>query len=709
MAISNFDLFEIQEKPAIVLCNPDLVQIYSLDASYEISIKLKWNAQSEFSFSYPKFIGNIALDAFDYIEGKRIISVENIGYFIITDVQDDFDGSVPIKTITALSIDSELVYKKINLFTGTFKFYDPIITTGSPNLLGTVLSLVPNWTIANVDSSLIDIYRTFNVSDTNIYQFLTTDVSVAYNCVFIFDYTGRTISVIPATNPIAETIIFLSFDNLLKNTQYKEISNEISTCLYCYGGNNLTIRNVNPLGTNTIYNFVYYKTTQWMTQGLIDALTAWEAKVNFYKPSYDALLLQLGDYNTILISQQSQLAELQTVLSADQQVRAVRVAAGLDTTEIDAKIAVDQQNILNQNLLIEVTQTSINDITIQLSNINFSLAFSNTDNFTSEQVLELNNFIFENTYKNDNIITTDTMTFAEIQAQSQQLYDSAVEVLSRESIPRYQITIDSVNFLALKDYQPFIDQLELGDQITVDTGRGYLIDAVLLEYDYSFDDPEQFSIILSNRKRLDDSHFIFTDLFGQNFTGNTNSSFNSATWNDWLTNKPIVLGNVIVPDGSTQFGILSENIVGQININNKVSLINSNIVTGSSNIQIDQHGITLRDATLISGSNLGVDGDLAIAGGGAIFFRKGIYIGGAGLAPGSNVITYEDLTTQVITAGSYFFVSGSFLVNSLRVYLNGLMQRQSINYSENPDVRSFTFYEDVIAGDSMSVEYVALT
>ena len=709
MANSSFDLFEIQEKPAVTLCNPDLVQIHSLDACYATSIKLKWNAQSEISFSYPKFINDIALDAFDYIEGKRIILVENIGYFIISDVQDDFDGSVPIKTVTALSMDSELVFKKLNLFSGTFKFYDTIITTGSPNLLGTIISLIPNWTIGNVDSSLINMYRTFNVSDTNIYQFLTTDVSVAYNCVFKFDYLSRTISVIPATQAVNETIIFLSFENLIKNTQYKEITSEISTCFYCYGGNNLTIRNVNPLGTNTIFNFTYYKTTDWMSQGLIDAINAWEIKVASYISTYNTLLVDLGGYNVYLLAQYSELARLQSILVADQQVRAVRVAAGLDTTEIDAKIVTDEYWVASQNVWISLTQASITSITSQLETINTALAFTNISNFTNQQLLELNNFIFENTYKNDNIITTDTMSFAEIQTQSQLLYNSAVEVLARAAIPRYQITVDSVNFLALKEYQPFIDQLELGDQIVVDSGRGYFIDATLLEYDYSFDDPEQFSIILSNRKRLDDSHFIFTDLFGQNFSGNSNSSFNSATWNDWMNTKPIIVGNVIAPDGATAYGVIAENVVGEINVNNTLSIKNTNTTTGISNLEVNQHGVVLRDATLISGSNTGVDGDLAIAGGGAIFFRRGIFIGGAGLAPGSNVITYEDLTSQVITAGSYFFVSGSFLVNSLRVYLNGLMQRQSINFSENPNVHSFSFYESVIAGDSMVVEYVGLT
>jgi len=294
--------------------------------------------------------------------------------------------------------------------------------------------------------------------------------------------------------------------------QYNEITEEITTCLYCYGGNDLTIRNVNPLGSNSIYNFTYYKTTNWMSQELIDALNAWEAKIALYQSGYNESLDTLSEQQILLLDYQAQLATYQEQLAALQEVRAVRVAAELDTTDIDSEIEQIQILISNQNILITITNVTISDVIVDLGEVNTALAFTNTDNFTSEQYLELDNFIFESTFKNDNITQTDSMTVDEIQAQSQLLYDAGTELLDRISIPRYEISVDSINFLMLQEYEPLIDQLELGDQITIDSGKGYDIDATLLSIEFGYDDPNNFVIILGNRQRIADQ---FTDFVGQ--------------------------------------------------------------------------------------------------------------------------------------------------------------------------------------------------
>ena len=584
----NFDLFNRMEKPHVTLCNPERTELYSLNACYDTLMKLRWNGQSEFSFSFPEKVGDETLEAFEFIEGKREILIEDIGYFQIVDVQDGSDGNTAIKIVNSYSQDSELVYKKVLRFQGTYTL---------TALLNIILPLVPEWSIGTIHADLLSMSRTFDISDSNVYQFLIKDVSAAFDCVFIFGYIDKTISVIPTSYPPLDTDIFLSFDNLIKHTEYIEVTNEIATCLYCYGGNDLTIRYVNPLGTNAIYDFTYYKTTEWMSQGLIDALDAWEDKVESYDTTYANTLVSLSQYQVNLLDYQAQLIEYQTLLSVYQEIRYVRIEQGLDTVEIDTLILGIEYTINNQNSLISQTQTIISDLTDDLDEINTNLAFTNTDNFTNVQYLELSNFIFENIYQNDSILITDIMTFSEIQAQSQQLYDMALDVLEKISVPRYQITIDSVNFLALKEYEPFIEQLTLGDQITVDSGRGYFIDATLLEVDFSYDNPEEFTIILGNRQRLGDASFIFADLFGQ--------SISSATY------------------GST--------------------------VTGTGGTWI-----------------------------------------------------MEDLTGEIGTA---FAASQVYIAGSLRVHVNGVLQRRSHTYSESSDLISFTMLDEVLTDDTLIIEY----
>ena len=169
--------------------------------------------------------------------------------------------------------------------------------------------------------------------------------------------------------------------------------------------------------------------------------------------------------------------------------------------EIDAK----NDAILNKQL-------QINETTQNLIDINTLVSFEN--NFTEEQLLELNSFIFENTYKNENIIQTDSMTSVEVQEKAQELYLQGINVLAKVSQPRYEIDIDSSNYIYLQDYSTFTSQTELGVKATIELKDGSYAEVVILEINYEPLDPTSFSIVFSNRLRLDDANFIYSDLMG---------------------------------------------------------------------------------------------------------------------------------------------------------------------------------------------------
>ena len=64
-----FDYFGVPEQPYIILCNPDKSELYSLGLTYDTKITKRFNAVSEFSFTFPKSIdgGQTNLEAYDYI------------------------------------------------------------------------------------------------------------------------------------------------------------------------------------------------------------------------------------------------------------------------------------------------------------------------------------------------------------------------------------------------------------------------------------------------------------------------------------------------------------------------------------------------------------------------------------------------------------------------------------------------------------------
>lgn len=536
MAQFSFDYFDQFDLPNIALANPDLTLLYSLGNIHDRKLNLRFNALSEFSFVADEFQNDEYNQYFEYLDYRRVVRVDGIGNFMIVQKRDDNDGVVRTRSITCQSLEVEMSFAKLSLFKGTFKFWDT--TNPSPTILGTLLQYLPDWSVIYVDSSLWGVYRTFDVSDTNIYNFLMNDVSKAYQCVFVFDTFNRTISAYDLEHATTDTDIFLSYNNLVEKVVIEQVTEEMVTALNVFGGGDLDIRTVNPLGTNTIYNFDYYKNTTWMSQGLIDAINTWESLIDTYQPQYSNLLTERKNKNAQLLVLNGELNLLYDApypdgLDSLKEVQTVRIREGTPgpIEEINALVKAKESEITAKNSEIALLETSIKATNDALVVINNALSWEN--NFADAQLTELHRFIVGSTYTNENIIKTDISTNVEIQEYSQDLYDQGVAVLARISEPRYMFTVDSANFIFLKEFETFVDQVQLGSVVTVEFQEGIFAYPALLGIDLDYDNPTNFKIIFSNRLRLDDSAFQFSDLYNQQVNAGIKSSFNSEQWSSW--------------------------------------------------------------------------------------------------------------------------------------------------------------------------------
>jgi len=524
-----FDHFGLFDKPALVLCNPDRSMLYALENITNVVVKLRYNNLSELTFDAAKTVNDIDMAYYDLLEYKRIIYIETVGYFLIVGVEDNDDGAKKIKSITCQSLEAELVYKRITAFTGTYQFYNYISPNGT--LLGEILSYLPGWSIGTVDGELLSIYRTFDVSDESIYNFLLQDCENAYGCIFDFNTIDKTISAYTITGATHNTSIYLSFDNLIKSTKLTEVTDELITALAVYGSNNLSINQVNSLGTDKIYNFSYFENTKWMDQSLIDALHLWEAKVALNQPIYANLLTQLEQANLDLLNMQDDLATLQADMSALEQVKAARAQQGLSLTAIKAQIKAKQSQIDSKNADIKAQQSVVNDLENQLKAINGDNSFDT--NFTTEQQTALSSFEIGNTYQNNSFLQTDSMSLSEIQSEAQDLYNLAETVLQKVSQPKYTFDIESTNFLFLKEFLPFINELQMGSIVTLEMSDGTIVYPIILELDFEYTNPTNYKMIFGNRLRLDSASFIYSDIFGNSLNNSISQNFNSQQWGDW--------------------------------------------------------------------------------------------------------------------------------------------------------------------------------
>jgi len=529
-----FDKFDQYNIPTLTLTNPNKQELYSLKLAFDTEISIRFNALSEFKFKFPKSIdgGATTIEAYSYIQNKRLVKVEGYGYFIIVNSVEDSDGSVPIKTVTCDSLESELIQKKVTVYGGTKPLYNIFNPEGT--IIQDMLNLAPNWSVGIIDSVLLTKFRTFNISDSNIYNFLMNDVAKAFECVFFFDTNNRTITARAIENSTLNTDIFMSFDNLISKSSFSEKSDEIVTCLNVYGGNDLGIAGVNPLGGNSIYDFSYYANTNWMTQELVNAINSWKSVVSASQSNYSFHLLLVKQYSGELLILEGELSTLNSQYTALETLQKVRIEGGQSYSDITSQMASKQAEIDAKKILIHNKQLQVDSQKAELVSINNSVSFSS--NFTEPQLLELNTFIYQNTYKNNNIIKTDIMSDVEIMNAQQDLYEQAQLVLSRVSQPRYEISMDAVNYLVIPEFSVFTSQTQLGSLVTAEITPNVFISTVLLEINFTFDDPSSFSLLFSNRIRIDGSGFVYTDLAGETVKTSSSVSFDSLKWSDWDNN-----------------------------------------------------------------------------------------------------------------------------------------------------------------------------
>ena len=93
--------------------------------------------------------------------------------------------------------------------------------------------------------------------------------------------------------------------------------------------------------------------------------------------------------------------------------------------------------------------------------------------------------------------------------------------------------MEAVNYIELEEFSVFTNQTELGSVITVELENDSYITTVLLELELQFDDPEKFTMTFSNRLRLDNGSFMYSDLMGQVVKTGSAVSFDSLKWSNW--------------------------------------------------------------------------------------------------------------------------------------------------------------------------------
>ena len=538
------------EKPVLTLSYPQGRELGQLGAYMELEMTINLNSYSTISFKYPFYGANKKeSNLYANIQSQMQIKMGQYGNFIITSCEEENNGAERYLSIAADSAEVQLCRRKINLLNGTYKFYDDV--NPDDTLLGQITRYVPAWHVGYVSADLMSKYRTFDVPDSTLYDFLMNDVAQTYECIFRFNTIDRTINAYTVSDFTKTSDIFIGYESFLKSSKVEEISDEITTVMSCYGGDGVNIASVNPLGSVFLYDFSHFKSM--MSDSLRTAIDKWEQKIEQHRRSYSSLLAQIKDKKRMLITAEADLKDAHTEKEAQEGVQSAKIAGGkvndADYNAVVQKIKEAQTKIDACNQRIETLNGEIQALINQQKVINDALKLSTTGGiFTEEDLLELEDFKFESTHQDDNFIITDIMNVVEQQDMMEQLYAQCKTLMAQVAHPTYNITVDAANFLFTKKLVPYLENLYdpenpeslkqlLGVKFNLEIAQDEWIEPVLLKLTVNFDDPTKFSMEFSNRYRLNDSTWTYGDLVGEAVSSNGNISFDYSSIKDWSTKK----------------------------------------------------------------------------------------------------------------------------------------------------------------------------
>ena len=310
------------ESSKIYLCKADCSILGNISGLKIETCNLKKHAveQWEITFDVEKYVNDNSCelkqsDYYDSIDTmmRLYLDGQDQAFFVIdSEPIVKGEGLQEIKSVTAHSIECELYTLnlknfKINCGTKDSQEYLVTDTNGNFNNINPYTNLPYNyislinynnhqlsllhlalqntsWSVdENINSDICDIRKSFDVSCTNIYDFLTNIVSPATSIIFDFDRKHKKIKAIKADTYGEDTGIFVTMRNLMNSFEITSSSNnDLITKLFPTGADNLSIEQVN-FGKDYIINLDYFMNTlneygdyKYVSKELHDKYNTWK-------------------------------------------------------------------------------------------------------------------------------------------------------------------------------------------------------------------------------------------------------------------------------------------------------------------------------------------------------------------------------------------------------------------------------------------------
>lgn len=393
-----------------------------------LNFELNYAAVSQVEFDVPRHSDGKINPLYRLLTSYKVLFTEEFGIYILQRPSISGDGVSEVKHITGYSIEQLFEKKMLFLEEGTYNFWNPI--QPEDTILGRILELDKTWSIGYVDPKLIGCYRTFDEYDSDALSFCYGSAMEKYNCAIVFDVYAKTISAYDAGKSRGTVPIYLTYQNLVDAVSLEEQTDDMATKLHLYGSDNLSIREVNPTGTDYIVDLSYFISNgdfnivvEGSTATLADRVRSWDAAIRSNQAHYTNLVAARASRTAQKLAEEVSLGSLKgelEVLTAEQSV--IIQALALETTAAgkatqqenlsrkNAEISSKNAAIAAQESVIANLQAEIDRYAADIKAITKQLSFS--EFFTDAEQKILNLYLIEGDATEETFVATDVDTAA---------------------------------------------------------------------------------------------------------------------------------------------------------------------------------------------------------------------------------------------------------------------------------------------------------
>lgn len=196
------------------------------------------------------------------------------------------------------------------------------------------------------------------------------------------------------------------------------------------------------------------------------------------------------------------------------------IACASSDFDLDAKIiraSLDYDEEKNFVFTARLSEGTLNDTKFPNACISIS-GKANAVTSNVEEDEEVGGVISEGTSLSfrlgeSNLYFTRSTTEYEQRAVEWDLFDYGQEMIQKVAWPSYDFSLDLANFLAISEFEPFKNNLELGNKLYFKRRDGTVMKPILIKVHLPFDDLDKFSIELSSKYNSNDSEFAYEDFY----------------------------------------------------------------------------------------------------------------------------------------------------------------------------------------------------